>query len=333
MSLPTFGASTTCDDVVDALSSEIAGKNGDFFAVLVTGTSRNGLGFDTARAIAKHAGLVIITGYNAERLQLSADALRKAVPTGNIRTLVLDLSSLAAVRKAAAEVNAYTEPLHVLIHNAADTSGAWSITVDDFESQMAVDHISPFLFTKLLAPKLLASASPSWLPRIVYVSSEAQALGPGIELSVSTLRHPPPGSVQVTNYWLRYHEAKSAGVLTALALAKRGAGKLRAYSLHPGVIFTNVHTKEAIVPQLQAIGNLKEDGQPNPDSAPWKTIPQGAATTVVAAFDPRLNDKSGSFLWDCVVDNDKRLAYNGDPANAEKLWKLTEEIIGEEFVI
>jgi len=57
---------------------------------------------------------VIITGYNAERLQLSADGIRKEVPTANIRTLVLDLSSLAAVRKAAEEVNAYSEPLHVL---------------------------------------------------------------------------------------------------------------------------------------------------------------------------------------------------------------------------
>jgi NAD(P)-dependent dehydrogenase (short-subunit alcohol dehydrogenase family) len=80
---------------------------------LVTGTSQNGIGFDTARAIAKYAGLVIITGYNVERLQLSADAIRKEVPTANVHTVVLDLSSLAAVRKAAEEINAYSEPLHV----------------------------------------------------------------------------------------------------------------------------------------------------------------------------------------------------------------------------
>ncbi|KAJ7069300.1 hypothetical protein C8F01DRAFT_1112224 [Mycena amicta] len=328
MSLPTFGFSTTSDEVVDALSSEIAGKN-----VLVTGTSLNGIGFDTARSIAKYAGLVVITGYNAERLQLSADAIRKEVPTANIRTLVLDLSSLAAVRKAAAEVNAYSEPLHVLIHNAAETSGVYFVTADDIEGQMAIDHVSPFLLSKLLLPKLLASksASPTWLPRIVLVSSETQGMGPGIDFS--TLRKRAAGSAQEKDFFLRYHEAKSANVLTALELAKRGEGKLRAYSLHPGVIFTNVHTKEAVIPVLKAVGNLKEDGQPNLESAKWKTIPQGAATTVVAAFDPRLNDKSGSYLVDCVEDNSQRLAFNSDPANAAKLWKLTEEIVGEEFII
>jgi hypothetical protein len=47
------------------------------------------------------------------RLKLSEEAIKKDVPTANIRRLTLDLSSLAAVRKAAAEVNSYTEPIHV----------------------------------------------------------------------------------------------------------------------------------------------------------------------------------------------------------------------------
>jgi NAD(P)-dependent dehydrogenase (short-subunit alcohol dehydrogenase family) len=106
--------------------------------VLVTGTSPNGIGFETARVIAKHANLVIITGYNLERygiyfsitrapnprninaepavctrLKLSEDAIKREVPTANIRPLVLDLSSLAAVRTTAAEINAYPEVLHV----------------------------------------------------------------------------------------------------------------------------------------------------------------------------------------------------------------------------
>jgi NAD(P)-dependent dehydrogenase (short-subunit alcohol dehydrogenase family) len=99
--------------------------------VLITGTSIKGLGFETARAIAKHANLVIITGYNAERyaayfiaffisftqsrLKLSEDAIKKEIPSANIRPLVLDLSSMAAIRAAAAEVNAYPEPLHVCL--------------------------------------------------------------------------------------------------------------------------------------------------------------------------------------------------------------------------
>ncbi|KAF7364698.1 Short-chain dehydrogenase/reductase family protein [Mycena venus] len=131
MSLPTFTSATTAEDVAAAFAEQIRGKN-----VLITGTSINGIGFETAHVLAKYANLVIITGYNSERLRLSEEAIKKEVPTANIRQLVLDLSSLAAVRKAAAEVNAYPEPLHVLIHNAAASGGKFKLTVDGLESQM-----------------------------------------------------------------------------------------------------------------------------------------------------------------------------------------------------
>jgi NAD(P)-dependent dehydrogenase (short-subunit alcohol dehydrogenase family) len=100
--------------------------------VLITGTSLNGIGYETALAIAKHANLVVITGYNADRLvftifktwmiieaiflirlKLSEDAIKKEVPTANIHRLPLDLSSLVSVRKAAEVVNANPLPLHV----------------------------------------------------------------------------------------------------------------------------------------------------------------------------------------------------------------------------
>ncbi|KAF7299933.1 hypothetical protein HMN09_01001800 [Mycena chlorophos] len=326
--LPTFGFSTTAEEVSDALAGELAGKN-----VLVTGTSVGGLGYETARAIAKHAGLVVITGHNAERLQLSVEAIRKAVPGAKVQAQVLDLSSLASVRKAAEEINKDVTPLHVIVHNAADTSSVYAVTVDGHERQMAVAHFSPFLLTKLIFPKLLASASDSWVPRVVLVSSKASSMGPGIDLSLPSLNNPAPDSPQVKNLFLRYHEAKSANVLFALELAKRGVGKIRAYSLHPGTIYTNGLKKDAAIPAMQSMGVLKEDGQPNPEFTTWKTIEQGAATTVVAAFDPRLNDKSGAYLVDCVEANDQRTDICSDSANAEKLWKLTEEVLGEEFVL
>ncbi|KAF7298625.1 Short-chain dehydrogenase/reductase family protein [Mycena indigotica] len=324
MSLPSFGFSTTSDEVVDALSATISGKN-----VLITGTTLNTIGFEAARAIAKHAAIITITGYNADRLQLSAETLKKEAPTAVIRHIQLDLSSLDAVRNAAALLNEQPEPLHVLIHNAAHTNGTTTITKDDIEIQLAVDHFAPFLLTKLLLAKLLRSASADWTPRVVYVASEVHALGPGIDLA--GLRKPVPGSESEKNLFLRYHEAKQAVVMTAGELAKRADGKLRVYSLHPGLIFTNAMMQAEVVPTMKAIGALKEDGQPNPDYKKWKTIPQGAATTIVAAFDPRLDDKSGSYLVDCVEANDQRAPNCVNPANREKVWKLTEGIIGEKF--
>ncbi|KAJ7465022.1 hypothetical protein FB451DRAFT_1369962 [Mycena latifolia] len=320
MSLPTFTSTTTAEEVANTFSGEIQGKN-----VLITGTSLNGLGFEAARVIAKHANLVIITGYNVERLKLSEAAIKKDVPTANIRLLTFDLSSLAAVRKAAAEVDAYAEPLHVLVHNAASSpAGPFKLTPDGLEMQMATAHFGPFLLTKLLAPKLLASATAAFTPRVVIVSSGAQAAA-GVDFT--TLAKPDP--TKYTSFGA-YYQAKSANVLFAIELSKRFDGKIKAYSLHPGAVYTAGCQKEEMKAPFQAAGIFGPDGMPNPDKE-WKTLAQGAATTVAAAFDTRIADKPGAYLVDCVEANAQIAPHNADPANAEKLWTLTEEIVGEKF--
>ncbi|KAJ6471721.1 hypothetical protein C8R47DRAFT_1221986 [Mycena vitilis] len=322
MSFPQFSSSTTAEEVATAFAEEIKGKN-----VLVTGTSLTGIGFETARVIAKYAALVIITGYNLERLQLSEDAIKHENPAANVRRLALDLSSLAAVREAAAEINAYSEPLHVLIHNAAAPTGPFKLTVDKLENQMATDHIGPFLLTKLIAPKILASSTPDYTPRVVFVSSTGHAWGPGVNFT--TIGHPDPASyVSIEAYF----QAKSANVLTALELSKRSKGLINAYSLNPGAIFTGMLQKEQSLDELKALGIINADGTPSTEKVTnWKTIPQGAATTVVAAFDPRLNDVPGAYLDNCTEDNKSVAAHSSDPGNAERLWTVTEEIIGERF--
>ncbi|KAJ7663853.1 hypothetical protein DFH06DRAFT_1393644 [Mycena polygramma] len=315
MSFPTFSFSTTAEEVATAFADEIRGKN-----VLITGTSLNGLGFEAARVIAKYANLVVITGYNLERLKLSEDAIKQEVPTANVRRLKLDLSSLAAIRTAAAEINAHPQ---VLIHNAAAAIVAFKLTVDNFESQIQTDHIGPFLLTKLIAPKILASSTPGFTPHVVFVSSSAEAWGTGPNFK--TIGHPDPASYVPFE---TYMQAKSANILTAIELSKRSKGRINAYSLHPGgvfplsvkvlqgpisnrlVIFTNMSTKEESIPYLQEMGIIGADIQPSKEKIEnWKTIPQGAATTVTSAIGK----------------------HSADPANAEKLWNVTEEIIGEKF--
>ncbi|KAF7367516.1 Short-chain dehydrogenase/reductase family protein [Mycena sanguinolenta] len=315
--VPAFSFTTTADEVATAFAGEIKGKNG---------TSLDGLGWEAARVIAKHANLVIITGYNEERLRLSEDAIKKDVPSANIRRLNLDLSSLAAVRKAAAEVNTYSEPIHVLIHNAAAPILPFRLTVDGLESQIATGHVGPFLFTKLLAAKLLATRTPTYTPRVVFVSSIAHVFGSGIDLDAIT--HPNAETYTPQN---GYYEAKSANILTAIELLKRSKGAINAYSLHPGVISTKLNSREESIAACQAMGILGPDGLPNTKDFPWKTIAQGAATTVAASFDPRISDKPGSYLDDSQIANEAVAAHSSDPASAERLWTLTEEIIGEEF--
>ncbi|KAJ7626595.1 hypothetical protein DFH06DRAFT_1443520 [Mycena polygramma] len=317
MSRPSFSATTTADEVATAFAKEIEGKN-----VLVTGTSVGGIGFETARVLAKHANLVIITGHNAERMKIAQDTIKSEVPSANIRPLMVDLSSLGSVRKAAAEVNAYPEPLHILINNAAGGSWEFQLTEDNIVSQMATSHVGPFLLTKLLTRKLLAARTAQYTPRVVFVSSEAQAAGTGVNFD--SLAKPDPASYEPMQM---YGEVKAANVLTALELSKRSKGQINAYSLHPG----RITKREGVSEVMQKMGILTADKQPNKD-LPWKTLGQGAATTMIAALDPTLDDKPGAYLVDCVVANGAVAPHSSDPANAEKLWSLTENIIGESFV-
>ncbi|KAJ7164481.1 hypothetical protein C8R46DRAFT_1278850 [Mycena filopes] len=319
-SLPTFSFDTTAEEVATALADEIRGKN-----VLVTGTSLNGLGFETARVIAKYANLVVITGYNEERLKLSEAAIKKEVPHANIRRLILHLSSLASVRKAAEELNTSPEPLHVLVNNAASTFLDFTLTEDGLETQFAVDHVAHFLLTKLLAPKLLATKTSIYTPRVVFVSSAGHLYGKGVDFD--DIVAPDAAKYDKGN---AYFQAKSANILTAIELSRRSKGAINAYSLDPGVVTTAAQEKAEIIPVLKAFGVLLEDGSPSPDRL-WKTLHQGAATQVTAAFDPRLDDKAGAYLCDSTVANEKAAPHSTDPANAERLWNVTEKILGETF--
>ncbi|KAJ7247190.1 hypothetical protein B0H12DRAFT_1235344 [Mycena haematopus] len=321
----TFGPTATADDVATAFSEQIKGKN-----VLITGTSLNGIGFDTARVIAKYANLVIMTGHNQERLKLAAEAIKAEVPTANIYPLTVDLGSLADVRRAAADVNARQEPLHVLIHNAAAPFGPFKLTAEGLESQMAVGHLGPFLLTKLLLPKLRSAGTEAYTPRVVFVAARAHHLCGGVNLDALAK---PEAAAAGYNPMLVGAQVKCANILTASEMARRGKGVVNAYSLHPGMIYTNIHQQEGIKPIFQAAGVLGPDGLPvNSPTRTWKTIPQGAATTIAAAFDPRLDAFSGAYLDDCAVATETVAAHSADPVTAAKLWAVTEEIVGEKLV-
>ncbi|KAJ7480665.1 hypothetical protein FB451DRAFT_1238171 [Mycena latifolia] len=289
MAFPVFGFSTTAAEAATAFTKEIQGKN-----VLITGTSLNSVGFETARAIAPHANLVILTGHNAERLALSEAAIKSETPSANIRCIQFDLSSLTAVRKAAEEVNTYQEPLHVLIHNAAAPIGPFKLTVDNLESQTATALIGPFLFTKLIMQKLLLAKSDIYTPRVVWLTSIFHEHAQGIDFA--DIEHPDPGKYTPFG---TYYQAKSAIVLLAAELSRRSRGVLNAYSVSPGVAFTNIQQKPESFEIFFSRGIITSDGKPNVANFKWKTVPQSAATTVVAAFDPRLDDKPGIYLDDC----------------------------------
>ncbi|KAJ7154340.1 caspase domain-containing protein [Mycena crocata] len=169
---------------------------------------------------------------------------------------------------------------------------------DNLETQMATNHIGSFLFIKLLAAKFLATGTAHYTPRVVLVSSVGHEMCEGINFTVS----------------LR----QQTSLLASSSPSDQGDESTG-----------TVCTQEGCTRYARVLG---PDGQPHPE-VPFKTLQQGAATTVAAAFDPSLNDKPGSYLDDYKAANELVHPACSDATNGEKLWTLSEKIIGETFVL
>jgi len=150
------------------------------------------------------------------------DAILKETPGANIKTVILDLDSLEAVRKAAAEIAALGD-VDVLINNAAVMMCPYSKTVDGFEKQFGVNYLGPWLLTNLLIPSLLKTPHP----RVVFVASAGHMYS-GIRFDDIGFQ-----DGKVYDKQQAYGQSKTANMLNAVALAEKyGKNGLVAISLH-----------------------------------------------------------------------------------------------------
>lgn len=307
----------TADEVL--LGLDLGGTD-----ALVTGAG-GGLGRETARALAAHGARVTVMA--REQATASRVAAQIAAETGNtgVDALGCDLASLASVREAAARY-AETHPrLSLLVNNAGVMACPLAHSADGHELQFAVCHLGHFLLTCMLIPRLLAGAPA----RIVNLSSAGHKLSP-VDFDDPDFHRRP------YDKWTGYGQAKTANILFSLALqARLGARGVLAYAVHPGAI-----AETALGRHLQP-GDIQEllrrrDGR----SLRFRGLQQGAATSVWAAVSPQLAAQRGVYLEDCGIaasNDDPTLAeggyrsYAADPGLAERLWRLSEELVGERF--
>ncbi|WYZ38118.1 hypothetical protein EsH8_III_000032 [Colletotrichum jinshuiense] len=319
---PQLGPETTGSELVAEYAEHIKGKT-----VLVTGVSPGGLGAHFAEKIAAASpGVLVLAGRNTAKVQQTADAITSAHPSVSVKTLELDLGSFKSARKAAETVNGWgdVQKIDVLVNNAGVMATPWGVTEDGFESQFGTNHLGPFLFTNLIIKKILSAPAP----RIVTVSSDGHRLGHirWSDYNFNDGKHYNP--------WHAYGQSKTANCLMALSLAEKLGGKgLLSFSLHPGVIFTNLGTHLESFDSLRAqdinMGNRYMWSEFNP-----KTEDQGIATHVYTAFSPDLEGLNGSYFNDCrLADQYKEEVYPWatNKIDADRLWKLSEKLVGEEF--
>ncbi|MEV0599649.1 oxidoreductase [Streptomyces sp. NPDC050315] len=198
---------------------------------VVTGAN-SGLGYVTARELARRGARVILACRDKDRGASAVAQLHSEVPGCDAELRTLDLADLASVRAFAADLA--PSRLDLLINNAGVMALPHRRTADGFEMQFGTNHLGHFALTGLLLPALLATPGA----RVVTVSSGFHALA-DVNLADLNYEH---GRYR---RWIAYARSKSANLLftheLALRLARAGSDVL-AVAAHPGYAATNLQT-------------------------------------------------------------------------------------------
>lgn len=278
--------------------------------VLITGAS-SGLGLETARVLASRGARVVMAARDKIKLSNAMEQIKVGAAKCELVPLILDLSSLASVRRAAEEYKATGFPLHIVILNAGIMAVPYGLTEDNIEMHMGTNHVAHQYFTQLLMPVILQTAKTASV-RVISVSSYAFSMHPSIDYA-----HLPDPTRSHYSAWPWYGQSKWANILFANELNRRFASQgVTAYSVHPGVVATPLYRSAGFGGAMfKAV------------TYPWsKNIHQGASTTVYAATSADLQTKDAG---QCLMDNAvvPSVTKSIKPGESEELWNWTEKLI------
>jgi NAD(P)-dependent dehydrogenase (short-subunit alcohol dehydrogenase family) len=314
-----FGAESTTDDVLEGV--DLSGKR-----ILVTGASA-GLGVETARALAAHGATVVGAARDLDKARTATDAVRKdAKNGGSLELIALDLASLKSVRACADALVKAGKQFDAVICNAGVMATPRGKTSDGFETQFGTNHLGHFVFVNRIAALFKPGS------RLVNLSSAGHRYS-DVDLSDPNFEHTP-----YTEFGA-YGRSKTANVLFAVEFDRRHRGEgIRATAVHPGGIITELGRHMTAELRDLMMKSVEEGNKAaNLPSFKWKTIPQGAATTVWSGFVAPADDVGGKYCEDCHVaelqENPQARggvrAYAIDPDHAKALWAKSEELVGE----
>ncbi|MEH0933882.1 SDR family NAD(P)-dependent oxidoreductase [Micromonospora psammae] len=307
-----FNRESTADEVIAGV--DLTGKR-----AIVTGGA-SGIGAETARALAAAGAEVTLAVRNVEASQrVAAEIVDR---TGNTKILVapLDLADQASIE---AFTNAWQGPLHILVNNAGIMAlPQLQRTPEGWEMQFAVNHLGHFALTLGLHDALAAAGEA----RIVAVSSSGHVQSPVVFDDIHYQNRP-------YDEWSAYSQSKTAIVLFAVEATRRWAADgITANAVMPGGIRTNLQrhqTGDHVDPAIREIF----------DNYPWRTVEQGAATSVLLAASPLLQGVGGRYFENCneakpagsadVSGDEAGVAPHAlDPEAAERLWQASLDMLG-----
>lgn len=284
---------------------------------IVTGANI-GLGFETAKGLAKKDAKVIMACRNEEKAKKAKADIESTIPNADLEIMILDLNDLDSVRRFANEYTEKYKRLDLLINNAGIMIPPLMRTKQGMESQMGVNYFAHFLLTNLLFDTIKETPGA----RIVTLSSNAHKSG---EIDFENIN-----AEKDYSRFGAYAMSKLACLMFAFELQRRlesAGSSVIAVSAHPGVSMTNL---VQFVPGILQI--LLKPLAPIFTHDPE----QGALPTLMAAIGEDV--KGGEYLGPIGFNEMK-----GEPGRAkvksiardeqvaQKLWKVSEELTGEQF--
>jgi NAD(P)-dependent dehydrogenase (short-subunit alcohol dehydrogenase family) len=301
-----FDFSSTAADVIAGI--DLRGRR-----ALVTGAA-SGIGVETTRALASAGAETIIAARDLSAAEHVAADIRNDTGNDSVSVAQLDLLDRASIDRL---VDGFSGPLHILVNNAGVMAvPERRLSPEGHELQFATNHLGHFRLALGLLPSLRLAGGA----RVVSVSSRAHLNSPVNfdDIDFDSRTYDPA---------LAYAQSKTANVLFAVAAARLWSGDgIDVNALHPGAIAdSNLsrHYDPALLEELRTSGRYI-----------YKTVPQGAATSVFVATSPLLDGVAGRYFENCQeadpddpgaagVDAAGVAGYALDPNEADRLWSVS----------
>ncbi|MFF1679646.1 oxidoreductase [Streptomyces sp. NPDC058256] len=297
-------------------ASDIPDQSGR--TAVVTGAN-SGIGYVTARELARKGAQVILACRSEARGNEAGDRLVSEVPGAHVEFVRLDLGDLESVREFVATYEHAYDRLDLLINNAGVMALPLGRTADGFETQFGVNHLGHFALTGLLLPALLGTPGA----RVVTLSSGVHALS---NIDITDLN-----SERQYRRWIAYGRSKTANLLFTHELARRLAtigSEVVAAAAHPGYATTNLQAAGAKMEGRKGTERLIEIG----NRVFGQSADAGALPTLYAATAPGVQPDSftgPSFaMWRGSPAKSWRAGWTLNDLAGERLWAASEELTG-----
>ena len=285
---------------------------------VITGAN-SGIGFEAARILGEKGGDIVMVCRSRSK-GTSAQTKLKGMIKGKVDLILMDLSDLSSVRKAAKELRSRYGAVDALINNAGIMFTPQEKTVDGFDLQMGANHLGHFLWTGLLLDMVEEADG-----RVVVLSSIAHKYGAlDLEDFMTDTNHSPTKA---------YTQSKLSNLMFAFELDRRleaAGSRAICIACHPGYTDTNLQTTGPTGLTKFFWSTLNKFAAQNAEAGATPTVLSAAGKEAKrgAYYGPqKMGDTRGP------VSDAKVTEHALDRQKQALLWAKSEELVGFEFTL